>query len=389
MTARRVAVVTRRFWPLVGQAEIAAADLAVALRDDGHQPIVLTAQWHKSWPRQFHYENIPVVRIVQPSLRVWGDWRYMRGVTHWLRDNQRNLDVVLIYGMRFDAVAAVGALGKSSTPVVLLAQSDDPNWLAGARLGGLIRRSCRRADAIVAPEVETRDALIAAGFPAASLHLISPGVPLPPPTRSDARRDARRALAIAWGGSHTSPLTPVALYVGPMEVDAGLLGLFAAWKPIVAHWPEAQLWLVGDGTGRAAIYDRIEQLQLSGRILMPGVAESFDDLLAAADVLVAPADDPQGSHYLLMAMAAGLPVVASDTPQHRRVLTNNECGLLYLSDEADEARALMERLFKQPSLASILGANGRKRIEERFSIQRQLDDLSALFDQLIASKANG
>ncbi len=198
MTARRVAVVTRRFWPLVGQAEIAAADLAVALRDAGQQPIVLTAQWHKSWPRQFHYENIPVVRIAQPSLRLWGDFRYMRGVTRWLSENRRELDVAVVFGCdttpwppsgrwvnhRRPSSCSPKATIQTGSPGAA-GRVDSPQLPAG-------RCDCRPG------RCDPRRAL-AAGFPAARLHVIPPGVPLPPPIRADARRDARRGVGECLG----------------------------------------------------------------------------------------------------------------------------------------------------------------------------------------------
>ena len=46
----RVALVTRRFWPLVGGTERVMANLAEELPQLGVKPIVLTAQWDSHWP---------------------------------------------------------------------------------------------------------------------------------------------------------------------------------------------------------------------------------------------------------------------------------------------------------------------------------------------------
>ena len=77
MSSLRLALVTRRFWPLVGGAEMVMANLAEELTRQGHQVQIVTAQWHPNWPKQISHRGIPVIRLPNPSLRGWGTVCYM------------------------------------------------------------------------------------------------------------------------------------------------------------------------------------------------------------------------------------------------------------------------------------------------------------------------
>ena len=109
MTSLRIAVITRRFWPLVGGAESLLACLAAELRNRGARPIVLTAQWAPEWPRRLMVREVPVVRLPHPAQRAWGTLRYMLALTRWLRQHRTELDLVYVSMLKHDAYAAIGA----------------------------------------------------------------------------------------------------------------------------------------------------------------------------------------------------------------------------------------------------------------------------------------
>ena len=80
---------------------------------------------------------------------------------------------------------------------------------------------------------------------------------------------------------------------------------------------------------------------------------------------------------VLEAMAAGLPVVASDNPGNRSAVVDGETGFLVASE-----MALLERcqqLIDEPALRRRLGDAGRERVRREFSRERMLAELSALY----------
>src|SRR5262245_1682941 len=122
MSPLRLALVTRRFWPLVGGAEVAMANLAAEFQRQGQQATIVTARWEKHWPTEVVHREVPVVRLSQPKLRGWGTLRYMYAVGSWLVAQQPKLDGVVVSMLKHDAYAAIGALRGAGLPVVLRAE---------------------------------------------------------------------------------------------------------------------------------------------------------------------------------------------------------------------------------------------------------------------------
>ena len=85
MSEMRIAMITRRFWPLVGGAEMVMANLASEFQRQGAKPVLLTAQWDPTWPKQFTHRDVEVQRLPNPERRGWGTFVYMDALSRWLR----------------------------------------------------------------------------------------------------------------------------------------------------------------------------------------------------------------------------------------------------------------------------------------------------------------
>ena len=121
MDPLRLVLVTRRFWPMVGGAERAVAELAAELANRAVPVTLLTARWQPSWPAEINYRGVPVVRLPNPRLRAWGTFRYMQALGRWLRRHRDEYDLVYVSMLKHDAYAALAAVGGDA-PVVLRAE---------------------------------------------------------------------------------------------------------------------------------------------------------------------------------------------------------------------------------------------------------------------------
>src|SRR5256885_396578 len=61
--AVRILFLTNSFWPRIGGVQIAAAELLPALRERGHEVVVVTSQNSTDRPDEECYKGIPVYRF--------------------------------------------------------------------------------------------------------------------------------------------------------------------------------------------------------------------------------------------------------------------------------------------------------------------------------------
>ncbi|MCP4716459.1 MAG: glycosyltransferase family 4 protein, partial [Deltaproteobacteria bacterium] len=83
------------------------------------------------------------------------------------------------------------------------------------------------------------------------------------------------------------------------------------------------------------------------------------------------------------AMAEAKPVIASRIPGLDEVVVDGRTGLLVEPGDADGFAEAMITLMEYPERAEALGAQGRKRVAERFSIDRTVKATVALYEELL------
>jgi len=385
----RLVLVTRRFWPLVGGAERMMAGLGADLAARGFPVTLLTARWQTDWPAEITYRGVPVVRLPHPPQRFWGTLRYMQALARWLRRHPARCDLVYVSMLKHDAYAAIRAVGRR-VPVVLRAEgagrTGDCLWQLDATCGRRIKYRTMEADALVAPSRAIERELKAAGFPRSRIHYLPNGVAVPPAREPGDRVAARVALAAVDPALNPPDWAPLAVYAGRLHEAKGLADLVAAWEAIVGRWPNARLCLAGEGPLRETLAEQIEVRGLDGRVVLAGTFDQVDELLAAADLFVLPSHQEGMSLALLEAMAAGLPIVATDIPGNRDLLAADRHALLVPPGDPAALAAAIGRLLDEPELAAELGAAARDRVAGEFSLAKCVQEHVALFERLLRAQ---
>jgi len=382
----RVVIVTRRFWPLVGSTERMTANLAVELADRGWQVTVVTAQWQLGWPERVTLREVPVVRLRPAPRGRWGTWRYARALKRWLRDHAREFDLVYVTALKHEAAAAVGAM-RGLVPVVLRPAAagvrGDCLWQIDAAAGRRIKRQCVKADGFVASCPAAERDLQAAGYPRDRIECIPFGVaiaPLPSPAVKSALRTTLAEVNRALEMPHWAPL---AVCVGRQHSLDELGRLVTAWHPIVTRWPNARLWLIGGYPGHEQLVRHIEASNLDGRVVPVGTFDEVDGPLAAADLFVTPSPHADAPLSVLEAMAAGLPIVAVDSPGVRPLIADGEHGLLVPPEDAAALSGAIHRTLDEPEMAARLGTAARNRAAAEFSLAEMVDRHVTWFQSLL------
>jgi glycosyltransferase involved in cell wall biosynthesis len=382
----RLVVVARRFWPLLDEAEGLLAALVAELVRAGVRVTVVTARWHSDWPYQVDFHGANVVRLPFSNRRGWGTLRYMRALTHWLRGHEDQYDVAYICGLRHDAYAALAASHGGEIPMVLrvdrVGLTGECHWQLDAAFGHRIKKRCFQAAAFVAAGRTAERELIAAGYPREKIRYLPNGVP-PAIARVSATRDAARAaLAEAHPGLVLLENAPLAVYVGALHEEKGLTHLVAAWDFVRDRWPNARLWIVGEGSQAGVLSAQIAEARLDSWIGLPGDFDDDEDLLLAADVFVSPSLEESLCAPVLRAMAAGCPVVATDIPGHRELITHEQEGLLVPVEDPAALAAAISRIWQQPDLAGQLAEAARAKVAREFQLAEMVEAHLELFNQL-------
>ena len=148
---------------------------------------------------------------------------------------------------------------------------------------------------------------------------------------------------------------------------------------------DARLLMVGDGPGRDNLRRQVEQLGLSARVLMPGNQAEVTPWLQALDVFALPSYANEGVPQALMqAMAVGVPVISTPVGSIDELVRHDETGLMVPPQDVDALRAAIARLLDEPQLGARLAEAARAWVRERYSRERMLDGMEAVFRSVAA-----
>ncbi len=392
MSRLRLVIVTRRFWPVAGAAERAIANLAAELVARGVDVALVTLRWEDSWPDRIDYRGVSVVRLPWTATGFLGLRRWLRNLSHYLRENADRYDAAYVCGLRHDCPVALKAIQRRRGAVVLRADSSgrtgDCLWQLESGSGRRIKRLAMKADAFVGPTEITHRELIAAGYPRDRIHRILGGVPVRRPADAAGKLAARWALENVNTLLHCPFETPLAVYTGRLDEPNGASSAIDAWRLVVRRWPNARLWLVGANANQSALNRQIDAAGLLGRVVIPGVFADVTELLAAADAAVVDSDNGQSQALLLEAMAAGLPIAATDKPEHRTVVEGPSCARLFPPGNGEVLGRILVDLFDDPKEANRLGESARVCAERDYEIGRVADDHLAMLENLVRKKGS-
>jgi glycosyltransferase involved in cell wall biosynthesis len=180
-------------------------------------------------------------------------------------------------------------------------------------------------------------------------------------------------------------------------VDLLIRALCAMEQESGRQW---RLTVAGDGPEEERLQALARELGCGDRIRWLGLVtnESIPALLDEAEVFVLPcrtdsAGDRDGIPVVLMeAMACGVAVASGDLPAIRELIEDGISGLLIPQPQSPAGiaalAAALSRLARDPALRHRLAAAGRRRVEEEFSMSRNIQVLEQSLRAAIVAQAS-
>jgi glycosyltransferase involved in cell wall biosynthesis len=204
--------------------------------------------------------------------------------------------------------------------------------------------------------------------------------------------------AVDWSQLHASTDRATVRAELGVPIDVPVAGIIARLTEQKAHRvlfdalasrPELhalQVIVVGDGELRADLQRRVEQLGLSGRVHFVGARRDLGNILGAVDMFLMPSLWEGLPLSLVLAMGAGLPVIASRVAGIPEIVQDNVNGLLVDPNDATQLAAAMVRLVEDQSLRAALGEAAKAFVLPRFGIARYVASVTSLYDRLLTGK---
>lgn len=149
------------------------------------------------------------------------------------------------------------------------------------------------------------------------------------------------------------------------------------------HWK--MLW-IGDGWWRERLLGRVRDLGLDKQVITTGLVppEEVPALMLAMDVLVHPSYREGLPRTVPQALLSGVPVVAYDLDGAPEVCIEGQTGRLVRPGQRRALGEAIAWMADHPTERQAMAEQGRELCRERFSVQRMIDDLQALYERVLS-----
>ncbi len=333
-------------------------------------------------------EGVDVVRLpglsraLSPLRDAAAAWRLARII------RRVRPDVVHTHTAKAGAVGRFGALLSGTRPVIV--HTFHGHVLRGYfGLGGTLvfrvieTALARISDRLIAVSPEVRDELVRLRVaPERKFSVIRLGIELEQRVRfeGDTAEVRRRhgipaeKFVVGWFGRMTA-----------VKRTEDLLTMLTGTRE---RGIDAMLVLVGDGDDRRLLEQRAHDLGIAKSCLFLGYQESVAEWFAICDAVILTSANEGTPVTLIEALAAGRPVVATRVGGVPDVVEDGETGFLVRAADTHAMAERLEILARDPERRAEMGRLGRERMLRRYAVARLLDDVDALYRELLGEASS-
>jgi glycosyltransferase involved in cell wall biosynthesis len=362
-----IAIFASAFHPHFGGVEELVRQLALELRRQGHEAIVLTNRWPRSLPKEEMFEGIPVYRLPFRTPDAGTKSRVSYLLTSKLVDRdvaailkRHSIDVLHVQCVSCNGHYALRASRALKLPLVTTLQGeltmDATKLFERSTFARETLRQCMQ------------EAQVVTGCSAKTL--------------ADGERFLGRAVddaQVVFNGASLSDFAsakpyaakrPYIFAMGRLVPQKGFDVLLRALKKSQVDWLD--LLLAGDGSERAKLEGVVAELGLGGQVSFLGRADrqQVPSFLSGCAFFVIPSRTDEGMPVVCAeAMAAGKAIIGTRVGGVPEIVSDGETGLLVGPEDVEALASAIRRLAGDESLSRRLGEAGRAQ-SERFSWPR-------------------
>jgi len=207
------------------------------------------------------------------------------------------------------------------------------------------------------------------------VHLIANGIDISQfiVLDEEGRRSRRRKWKVEGG--------PVVGIIARLSSVKGIDTLIKAFPAVMAQFPQARLWIVGEGPEEKYLRALVKHRHLASAVRFEAAVNHTADILPAFDVFVMPSLQEGLGLSVIEAQAAGVPVVASNVGGLPDLIEDGKTGLLVPAGDKDALAKNIIALLKEPQQAQAMAAAARRQAEEDFSMEQMVKETIVFYEQ--------
>jgi glycosyltransferase involved in cell wall biosynthesis len=177
----------------------------------------------------------------------------------------------------------------------------------------------------------------------------------------------------------------VLICVGRLEQIKGHDVLLKAFRKIKPK-DHVKLLIVGEGPCRQEIEQQINKEGMKNTVRMLGQRDDIPGLLKLSDCFVLSSRSEGLSCSIIEAMAAGLPVVATDVGGNSELVANGINGYLVPPDDPDALSIRLQSVVNDAALRLKFGQMSLKRVRKHYSLDIMINKYANHYKEMIASR---
>ena len=179
------------------------------------------------------------------------------------------------------------------------------------------------------------------------------------------------------------------VYVGGFVSNRGLEHVIEGIAGLKEDIPNLRLVLVGDGDYKGILEQKVEECGVKEMVYFEGWMdqEKIKSYLIGCDIGLVPfkrtlQTDNSSSNKLFQYMYFELPILGTNCTSVKKLVENENCGLIYESENVEEFMKSTLKLFRDKDLIEELGKNGKKSVLSKFSWDVTTKDMIEMYSKL-------
>ena len=219
------------------------------------------------------------------------------------------------------------------------------------------------------------------GAPLESISVLHNSIRPEPPATEAQVQELRSRFGIANGDR-------IVLAIGRLSKEKAHADLITAFARLRESNPEinCKLIIVGEGAERGKLESIVESFDQRANVIFAGQVSDVRPFYAAADVFALPSHSEGSPNVLLEAMAAEVPIVATEVGGVPEMVEQNQSALLVPANDATALAGAISRVLTDQDLAQRLTTNASKLVATRYTPEKYVRSMMGICREVIEAR---